>query len=409
MQESISTKLSIESENKYPDCVSLQLEAIPVPSGLADTHQLDLYLRVNFQEHWEPLANGRVKLGLKGGKLRLHLENAEFSVASEELSGSWVPGTDEEKLQRGSREGENVVDSSYHEKTAQEAENLQLICCQISPPDSKTDLVWKIEVKTGELILQGVLKNKKLGTLSITKKPCRVDTSFEIYHTDLSIIDAEGLWRHDIHPNQHAVLERKLALFLWESKLKFGLSRVQLCYECPPIKKEEIEFSSTATLDLSNLIQKIITSQTHDLLELAKIAKFNPLTDFAGGNLRGTTLDEIDLSNANLCRTNLRGVQLCDAELTDANLSGANLGGADLSGADLGNANLSDSDLHKASLALANLSGANLSNANLREANLSNTNFSGAKLKEAKFGNNAGITEEIKATLIQKGAIFEEF
>ncbi|HEY9852327.1 MAG TPA: pentapeptide repeat-containing protein [Leptolyngbyaceae cyanobacterium] len=406
MQESISTKVTIESLNKYPDCVSLQLEAILVQSGADDAQQFDLYLTINFYEHWEPLLNGRVKLGLKGGELRLNLENGEITLASEELSGSWALAIEDRKVDEKSSNTENI----NGEKIIQETNNLQSSYCQIFRADSQSNHVWIFQVKTGESVLKGSLKSKKLGTVTVTGKPSRIQASFAIKSADLSVTDAEGLWRHDIHPNQHAVLERKLALFLWEAKLKSALSRVQLCYECGPInrEKEAVGNLSLAALDLPNLIQKITTSPIHDLLELAKMAEFNPLTDFAGGNLRGTTLDEIDLSNANLCRTNLRGVQLCDAELTDANLSGANLGGADLSGADLGNANLSNTDLHKASLALANLSGANLSNADLREANFSNTNLGGAKVMEARFGKNVGITEEIKVSLMERGAIFEE-
>lgn len=135
MQESISTKLTVKSENKYPECVSFQLQAIPVQSGKEETQQLDLYLRVNFQEHWEPLANGSVKLGLKGGELRLHLENAEFTLASEELSGSWVLATEEETLHEENKESKSIERKSYGEKITQEINKLPLNYCQIFQSD----------------------------------------------------------------------------------------------------------------------------------------------------------------------------------------------------------------------------------------------------------------------------------
>ena len=385
MQEPLSPKLTLESQDKYPDCLQMQLEATPVQLGVTDAlPSFDLYLTIKFNEHWEPLLGGRVKFGLKGGELRLKMENAEISASSGELS-------------------------SHILSIAQESQAIgKTIECQILTKSRPENPTWVLQVKTGETVLKGVLQKVKLGTFSVTSKPCRIEASFEIGHPDVYLTDAEGLWRHDISPNQHAILERRLILFLLETKLKPDLSRVQLCYGCESPLKEQEEVSSSIPPDLQALIEQIMAAESEDLRSLAKIAGLNPLTDFAGGNLRGTTLDEVDLAGANLCRTNLRGAELCDAELTDVNLSNANLGGADLSGADLGNADLSHADLHRASLALANLSGANLSGANLREANLTSANLSGAKVNNTRFGKNTGIPSEVILNLKQRGAIFEE-
>lgn len=367
MPEPISTMPLLESQNKYPDALSMKLEAIPLQSGLTEPQQFDLYLTLYFNEQWESLLGGRVKFGLKGGELKLKLEGGEFSIAPGEFSDAF---------------------------------------CQVKINALKEDSVLVFSVKPGEPVLQGLLNQVKLGTLKITDKPCRLEANFAVSPPDVSLTDAEGLWRHDISPNKLAVIDRKLVVWLCSAKLQPYLSQGHLCYQCFP------DFSSVESSpnleQLQELIQLLSAAKTNDFLELAKIAALDPMMDFAGGNLLGANLSQVDLSGANLCFTNLRGADLTDADLSEANLHGAKLSGADLSGAYLEKADLSYTDLHRASLALANLGGANLSGANLRETNLSNANLSGATVKSARFGNNPGLDLEVKQNLSHLGAIFDE-
>ncbi|WP_414528696.1 pentapeptide repeat-containing protein [Nodularia chucula] len=130
--------------------------------------------------------------------------------------------------------------------------------------------------------------------------------------------------------------------------------------------------------------------------------------DLSGANLFAANLSGADLSGAYLIAANLSGANLGGADLIAANLSGADLSRADLSRAYLIAANLSGADLSRADLSGANLSGANLSRANLSGANLSRADLSRAKVKNAQFGDNLGITEDIKGELKQRGAIFED-
>ena len=267
------------------------------------------------------------------------------------------------------------------------------------------------EVKKHKSVLKGLLKKTKLGTLNVKCQPCSIKATFEVSAPDVHLTDAEDLWNHDISPNKHAVLERKLVLFLLETQLEPYLCCVQLRYDSSVPRPSVVETrnqASQSTQQLQDLIERISEAKTSNFLELAEIAGLNPVKDFAGGNLLGTNLSGVDLSGANLCRANLRGAELDDADLSETNLSNTNLSGADLSGAYLGDADLSHADLHRASLALANLSGANLTGANLIEANLSNTNLSGANVEQALFGKNPGISEETKLNLKQRGAIFVE-
>lgn len=423
MQQPPSTMTLSESENRYPDSLYLELIATPVSSRESDIEQIDLSLSIDFHEQWQPIKTGRVKFGFKGGRLNIQLVNGEMLPVPPQPS--------------------DVVQLSPKNPS-----QLQSIECQILTQGTAQSPAWVWQGKTGRSVLQGSLKQTELGTVQVTGKPCCIEAVFTVSPSDIYVTSTEGLWSHSITPNQLAVLERKLVLFLLEFKLQPYLSRVLWQYDGrqglqklsqnPDDQKQGLDSAQTGKAsELADLIQRVTTAQTDNFLELAQLAGLNPLTDFVGAKLLGVNLNGVDLSGANLHRTYLRGADLSDTDLSGTDLQGANLGGADLSGAYLSDADLSDADLHRASLALANLSGANLSGANLSEANLSSANFSDANLTnanlsnadlhraslmlanlsdttwlnsrvdEARFSRSSGLSEEWKQDLKQRGAIFE--
>jgi uncharacterized protein YjbI with pentapeptide repeats len=381
----------------------MQLEAIPVPSVAAQTQQLDIHLSLNFNEHWEPLLGGRVKFGLQGGTLKLNLENCEIPVASRLLVGDFQLSLIE------SNTGVLLTESQREAGDSGKAEkNPETDCtfCHVSTIGDDTTPAWIFALERGKPVLKGLLKSVKLGEFAA--KPLRIAAAFEVAKEDIYLTDAEGLWPHDITPNQHSVLERILTVYLQANKLQPALSWAFLSYNLPAVEQPEVEIVAPAEAQLQEMVDRIIAAETDDFVELATIANLNPALDFAGGSLRGTSLSAVDFSSANLPAANFRGANLNDADFSDANLQNTKFGGADLSGAFLGNADLSGADLYRASLALANLSGADLSGANLLEVNLTNANFSGANVKSARFGNNSGLADDVKLNLQQRGAIFEE-
>ncbi|MCC3590803.1 pentapeptide repeat-containing protein [Microcoleus sp. PH2017_28_MFU_U_A] len=393
---------SLESHNKYPDCLWMQLEAIPVPSVAAQTQQLDIHLSLNFNEHWEPLLGGRVKFGLQGGTLKLNLENCEIPVASRQLVGDFELSPIDSSTEVLSTESQRKVRDNEKTEKIQETD---CTFCHVSTIGDDTKPAWIFSLKRGKPVLKGLLKSVKLG--EFPAKPLRIAAAFEVAKEDIYLTDAEGLWPHDITPNQHSVLERILTVYL-ANKLQPALSWALLSYNLPAVEQPEVEIIAPAEAELQEMVDRIIAAETDDFVELATIANLNPALDFAGGSLRGTSLSAVDFSSANLPAANFRGANLNDADFSDANLQNAKFGGADLSGAFLGNADLSGADLYRASLALANLSGADFSRANLLEVNLTNANFSGANVKSARFGNNSGLAEDVKLNLQQRGAIFED-
>lgn len=417
MQQTPSTTPLSEPENRYPDSLSLELTATPATSEGTDIEQIDLFLSIDFREQWQPISTGRVKFGFKGGKLKIRLDNGKMPPECRQLSSSVQLSPD--------------------------------TTCQIIAQGEEQSPVWAWQGKSSVSVLQGSLKSTKLGTVQVTSQPCLIEAVFVVSPSDIYLTSAEGLWSHNISPNQLAVLERKLVLFLLESKLQPSLSRVVWQYSDQGLQKLSLHntddqqcnpdaINPEKVSELAEVMQRVFAAQTDNFLELANIVGLNPLTDFVGAKLLGVNLSSADLSGANLSRAYLRGADLSDADLSGADLYEVNLGGADLSGAYLSDANLSSADLHRASLALANLSGANLSNANLYEANLSSANFSDANLtnanftstnlhraslilanlsgtiwsssvvEEARFSKNSELSEELKLELRQRGALFEE-
>jgi uncharacterized protein YjbI with pentapeptide repeats len=412
-------------ENRYPDSLYLELVATTAPPQEMAAETIELYLSVTFNEQWESIGAGRIRFGFKGGELKINLENGVLPAQSRDLSGS--------------------VELSPSQTPSQSS-----IACQVFPAGTERAPTWLWQGKTSTSVLRGSLQQTKLGTVQVTGKPCRIDAVFTVSADRVYLTGAEGLWPHHISPNQLAILERKLVFFLLRSRLQPYLSRVVWYYDdrqgllglSPTDSDEQASEPSPSHSEeltaLNNTIEQVIAAKTDNFFELAAMVGLNPLADFAGAKLLGASLQGADLSGANLRRAYLRGADLSDADLSGADLQGASLGGADLSGAYLSDANLSGADLHRASLVLANLSGARLSGTNLSEGNLSNANlsdtnlgdanlagadlhrasfllanlsgtaWSNARTEEARFGRNAGLSEQQKQELKRQGAQFED-
>jgi uncharacterized protein YjbI with pentapeptide repeats len=400
------------SEHPELNCLSMQLSGQPISDPTQDTEFLDLYVSLHFHEAWQSIEEGRFKFGAIGGTLKLALDRAEMAVDESEPPSRTV-----------NFDGEAIA-------------------VEVTRGGSERQPTWTWILKSGAPVLHGGIDRLKLGRARLTGQPFSIEATFEVSAANLALIEAERLWPHDISPNKHGVLERRLIQELAAFKLQPYLSRVELRYSSldrePSLTQYEIDASETGFDRLQETIARVMDAKTDDFTELAQLAELDLLQDFAGAKLWGCNLSGVDLSGANLEGTKLRGADLCDADLSEANLRGVQLGGADLSGALLSDANLERADLHRCSLALANLSGANLVGANLTEANLSNanlsdakltganlsgadlhqaglvltdlteTNLTGVKVEGARFKKDAGLSVEIEQMLKAGGAIFEE-
>ncbi|NCO75002.1 MAG: pentapeptide repeat-containing protein [Cyanobacteria bacterium] len=357
----------LESHHQCPDCLFMELQFIPKVNN-----QFELYLNLKHNQQQEEILDGRVKFGLRYSKLLLTLNNLVF-IEKAEINSSIITVAN------------NVFSSQ---------------------------LIWDINYLSDGKFLQGNLTKIKLGVLELNSDYYELKAQIVAKKADIFITDIEGLWRHDITPNKHSILERKLAEFIENTQLTPYISQVIFC-------SKDANFSSTLphqkqdnltekqALELRKIIQSIYLTTKNNFPELAQMAGLNPLIDFAGGDLTGVNLSGLSLSSGNFQAANLRGADLTDIDLSDGNLKYAKLNGADLSGAYLEGVNLENASLQNSSLALSNLIGANLINANLTNTNLQNTSFSNANVKGAIFGNNLGLEDDKKQELILKGAIFK--
>ena len=328
-----------ETVSQTHPLVTLSLITTPLSE-----QEINLALGIQFSSADFSLAQGNVKFGLTGSTLQLQLQEARFTEFSEQI-------------------------------------NHQLPIEKSPTVDAPS---WKIALPAGiDILKTNALENIELGKIAISSENWSIEATLTVEKSDLQITEIEGLWRHDIHPNQQAILHRKIALFLRETQLSSPL--ISLKVNSPSTSENTPQPSEKQISSLLKTIEQIKTFNNDHFLELCEIAALNPKLDFAGANLRGTTLRGLDLNGANWSRVNLRGADLTDIDLSEANLQGAKLSGADLSGAYLSNANFKNTDFHRSSLALANLSGANLQGANLQEANLSQTNLNHCQLEGAKF------------------------
>ncbi len=336
----------LQSHNQCPDCLSMELQLIPV----ADTHnQFEVCLNFKFASQENQLFNGKIQLALRALKLELDLENIKL-IETKEI-------------------------------------NSELIC-QVNNPLSRQPY-WEIKHPPNTKYLEGTLTNVILAVVEIESTEYKLTAKLTSKLAHVYLSEIEGLWRHDITPNKHGVLERKLAKFMWQTKLNPYISQGVYSSQEDGVEtmfSEEKELLTKAQeRELKDILQLIYQTPSDVFSELASIAGLNIFTDFAGGNLTGANLSGLKLGGANLKYVNLRGADLTDIDLSEANLSYAKLNGADLTGAYLEGANLTYANLQSASLALANLIGADLTGANLTKTNLTSTTVSQAEIDKAVF------------------------
>lgn len=240
-------------ENKCPDCLFMNLEGMLVQfekQGIFNlktkssaTNQIKLSLTLNFNEQEEPLPVGCLKFGLKGGELKLRLENGTFSLASPGLNGAFELSVPQERHNHEGSDDQSCVTISLGErkpgvkaslgtqKTAEKVKQPQFPVSQVSDRGSLENPTWVFLGEKDNSILKGLLKHTLLGTLTVTAKPCRVEATFCVLPQDIYITDIAGVLPHTISKKKRLVIERAIARRLLKRKLNPYLSRHELRYD----------------------------------------------------------------------------------------------------------------------------------------------------------------------------------
>jgi hypothetical protein len=115
-----------QQDNKCPDCLYLDLEFKDTPTASNNSkgnflnrfvqrqqtelpQKKDLYLILNFNEEWLKLLGGKVKYGLRGGKLKLSLTNCKSPYPDPCLNDEMKLVTEREvETKRGVEKSGNV-------------------------------------------------------------------------------------------------------------------------------------------------------------------------------------------------------------------------------------------------------------------------------------------------------------
>lgn len=252
MEKPLPTSSQLEPENKCLGCLFMKLEGIVVQPELresltseikvAQAAQIELRLTLQFREQRELLVGGHIKFGLKGGTLRIKLQNAQVPLAASEEERSFELSIQKKRQPLASQNQSAVVDTLPEnqlrvkanlaaQKTVQKIDAVPLVSCQVTVKGSPENPIWVFTADRNESILKGLLKNVVLTTLDIAAQPCCVDATFEVSPRDVYLTEAEGLWPQHISKKRSVVIERAIARRFLEEKLKPYLSRQELRYD----------------------------------------------------------------------------------------------------------------------------------------------------------------------------------
>ena len=179
MPETQPAMCQVHHENKFPDCLYMQLEGI-----LVESEQIDLPITIEFNEQWESVEGGRVKFGLKGGTLKLNLENGHIPQNLCNLTGL----------------------KELKERQATEKFQFPSLC-EVTTNGSELNPAWLFELKRASSVLKGTLPKEKLGTLTVNNQPCCAEATFEVELKYVHITGVEGLWSEKDSINKQRIAQ----------------------------------------------------------------------------------------------------------------------------------------------------------------------------------------------------------
>lgn len=244
---------SLQSNNKFPDCVYLKLGGTPVveevppfsdPSTISTltvpSNKIDLKLTLRFGSNRIEIPNTNTKIlfGLKRGELKLELAGGtllletvgltkpfelETRIEVQEEHGSETEGNvgvNGKSLTGGVKNRSSRKNTTKSTKTA--------YSCRSKGTESKP--VWEFDAGAqSPPMLDGQITGNSLGTIEVNESVCHIKATFEIRRqSDLYLIESEGLLRaKQLDRNSTAVLTNFLFLRYIMPKLKPFLSIVE--------------------------------------------------------------------------------------------------------------------------------------------------------------------------------------
>jgi hypothetical protein len=244
-----------EHDNKCPECLHLEISGEPVASeskGVfprfkkSEPEAFSLSVRINFNEQWLDFRFGRVKFGLRGGELRLKLENGQMpsELRNEALKKILARELEIERQLGGEQESKFQLEGTVtpdlskaslkgvreQRRKESQGDKFQLKIAQISHKGANNQPVWVFENRTGEPVLIGELADS-LGKMLIAGVPWSVEATFTHEMRQVVITGLENLFKDDISGHKLNVFELAVAKLFLKHKTQPYLSRQVLRYE----------------------------------------------------------------------------------------------------------------------------------------------------------------------------------
>jgi hypothetical protein len=244
-----------EHDNKCPECLHLEISGEPVASESkgpfslfkkSEPEAFSLSVRINFNEQWLDFRFGRVKFGLRGGELRLKLENGQMpsELRNEALKKILARELEIERQSGGEQESKSQVEASVtpdlskaslkgvgeQRQKKSQVDKFQLKIAQVSHKGANNQPVWVFENRTGEPVLIGELADS-LGKMLIAGVPWSVEATFTPEMRQVVITGLENLFKDDISGHKLNVFELAVAKLFLKHKTQPYLSRQVLRYE----------------------------------------------------------------------------------------------------------------------------------------------------------------------------------
>jgi hypothetical protein len=244
-----------EHDNKCPECLHLEISGEPVASESkgpfslfkkSEPEAFSLSVRINFNQQWLVFSFGRVKFGLRGGELRLKLENGQMpsELRNEALKKILARELEIERQSGGEQESKSQVEASVtpdlskaslkgvgeQRQKKSQVDKFQLKIAQISHKGANNQPVWVFENRTGEPVLIGELADS-LGKMLIAGVPWSVEATFTPEMRQVVITGLENLFKDDISGHKLNVFELAVAKLFLKHKTQPYLSRQVLRYE----------------------------------------------------------------------------------------------------------------------------------------------------------------------------------
>lgn len=244
-----------EHDNKCPECLHLEISGEPVASESkgpfslfkkSEPEAFSLSVRINFNQQWLVFSFGRVKFGLRGGELRLKLENGQMpsELRNEALKKILARELEIERQSGGEQESKSQVEASVtpdlskaslkgvgeQRQKKSQVDKFQLKIAQISHKGANNQPVWVFENRTGEPVLIGELADS-LGKMLIAGVPWSVEATFTPEMRQVVITGLENLFKDDISGHKLNVFELAVAKLFLKHKTQPYLSCQVLRYE----------------------------------------------------------------------------------------------------------------------------------------------------------------------------------